>query len=401
VTFQANPEPPVNVLAFIETSSPTGPAGNLIVLARALAQTENPAVRIRIATITRSLASNPFLDACRDAGIEVDAIRERRRFDFGVVPQVRDVVRRRRPDIIQTHNIKSHFFVRLCGLYKEFPWIAFNHGYTAENFAVRAYNQVDRWSLRRAHRVVAVCEAFAGRLRRWGVAGERIVVRHNAVSPVPAAPPDEIERLRHTLGIPEGAAVLLAVGRLSPEKAQADLLRAIAVLKRRPAPGFRLVVLGDGPERDKLVGLCTALGISELVIWEGATANMALYYSLADIFILSSHSEGSPNALLEAMMAGLPVIATAVGGVPEIVRSGVTGTLVPAGDTDAMAGRIADMLESETLRRELGGQARAWVTVHHSRQAYMAAILEIYDGVLAAQGRRHPRLSGRAASSAG
>jgi glycosyltransferase involved in cell wall biosynthesis len=375
----AHPARPIEVLAFIETSSATGPARNLILLASALARAESPVARIRIATFTRNQTSNPFLDACREADIEVDVIPERHRFDFAVIPAVRDLVRRRRPDIIQTHNIKSHFFVRLCGLYKEFPWIAFNHGYTAEDLVMKVYNQVDRWSLPRANRVVAVCGPFADRLIGWGVEGGRIVVRHNAVSPISPAPPEDVARLRCELGIPEGTPVLLAVGRLSPEKAHADLLRAIAVWKgRSPSAALRLVILGDGPERERLRSLSQALGIVDLVVWAGTTSNVPLYYSLADIFVLPSRSEGSPNALLEAMMAGLPVITTAVGGVPEIVHSGVNGVLVPAADIQGMAKRIAEMLQDENLRKEFGARGHAWVEAHHSRQAYMDSMVEIY-----------------------
>ena len=370
---------PIEVLAFIETSSATGPARNLLLLARALAGAERPVARIRIATFTRNQASNPFIDACLAAGLEVDAIPEHRRFDFAAISAVRDLVHHRRPDIVQTHNIKSHFFIRLCGLYKDFPWIAFNHGYTAEDLAMKVYNQVDRWSLRRAHRVVAVCGPFAERLRGWGVDRARVVVRHNAVSAIPPAAPEEVARLRRDLGIAEGTPVVLAVGRLSPEKAHADLLRAVAVWKERSSsPVFRLVVLGDGPERERLRSLSRALGIADLVVWAGVTSNVALYYSLADVFVLPSRSEGSPNALLEAMVAGLPVIATAVGGVPEIVRSGVNGVLIPAADIRGMAEQIGRMLQDETLRKALGGEGRAWVAAHHSRQAYMDSIVEIY-----------------------
>src|SRR5271157_1233638 len=164
----------------MEARSVTGPAKNLLALARGLAQ-EQPAASIRIVTFTRHETSNAFIEACERAGVAVDVIRERHRFDFGVIPQLRNIIRRSAPDILQSHITKSHFLIRLRGLNRDLPWIAFNHGYTAEDLKVRIYNQLDRWSLRGADRVVTVCGAFADRLRRWGIDERRIAIRHNVV----------------------------------------------------------------------------------------------------------------------------------------------------------------------------------------------------------------------------
>lgn len=370
--------PAIRVLALMEARSVTGPAKNLLAVARGLAQ-EQPAVSIRIVTFTRHETSNAFIEACEGAGVAVDVIRERYRFDLGVIPQLRNIVRRTAPDILQSHITKSHFLIRLSGLHRDLPWIAFNHGYTAEDLKVRLYNQVDRWSLRGADRVVTVCGAFADRLRRWGVSERRITVRHNAVPPFPPVTPGSADRLREALGIPAEALVLLSVGRFSPEKAHAGLLRAAAALKRRAGtPAFRLVMVGDGPERERLKALCRELELTDLVVFTGTTAGVPVYYSLADVFVLPSRSEGSPNALLEAMASGTPVVATAVGGVPEVVRSGDTGLLVPANDVNALASGIAELLSDQELRRRLGRCGRDWVALHHSPQEYVRSVLELY-----------------------
>src|ERR1035437_10033174 len=163
----------------MEARSVTGPAKNLLAVARGLAREQ--AASIRIVVFTRHETSNAFIEACERAGVAVDVIRERYRFDLGVIPQLRNIVHRSAPDILQSHITKSHFLIRLCGLNPDLPWIAFNHGYTAEDLKVRLYNQLDRWSLRGADRVVTVCGAFADRLRRWGISERRITVLHNAV----------------------------------------------------------------------------------------------------------------------------------------------------------------------------------------------------------------------------
>lgn len=372
----------------MEARSVTGPAKNLLAVARELAHAQ-PAVSIRIVTFTRHEASNAFIEACERAGVAVDVIRERYRFDPGVIPQLRNIVRRSAPDILQSHVAKSHFLIRLLGLSRDLPWIAFNHGYTAEDLKVKLYNQVDRWSLRGADRVVTVCGMFAERLRRWGVSERRITVRHNAVEPFRAATPESVDRLRETLGIPAEALVLLSVGRFSPEKAHAGLLRAAAALQRRTgAPAFRLVMVGNGPERERLKALCRELELTDLVVFAGTTADVSVYYSLADVFVLPSRSEGSPNALLEAMASGTPVVATAVGGVPEIVRSGDNGLLVPANDVNAMAGGIAELLSSPELRQSLGRSGGDWAALHHSPPEYAQSVLALYQDVVRKRVRR-------------
>jgi glycosyltransferase involved in cell wall biosynthesis len=370
--------PAIRVLALMEARSVTGPAKNLLAVARGLAQEQ--AASIRIVVFTRHEKSNAFVEACERAGVAVDVIRERYRFDLGVIPQLRNVIHRSAPDVLQSHITKSHFLIRLCGLNRDLPWIAFNHGYTAEDLKVRIYNQLDRWSLRGADRVVTVCGAFADRLRRWGVSERRITVLHNAIAPFPPVAPGSVDRLRETLGVPAEALVLLSVGRFSPEKAHADLLRAAAALKRRAGvPAFRLVMVGDGPERERLKALCRELELTDLVVFAGTTADVSVYYSLADVFVLPSRSEGSPNVLLEAMASGTAVVATAVGGVPELVRSGDNGLLVPANDVNALAGGIAELLGNQELRQRLGSRGRDWVALHHSPREYVRSVLALYQ----------------------
>ena len=111
-----------------------------------------PAVEVTFVTYRRNGQQSGFAAAAIAAGIPVIEIPERGRWDLKVVPELRRIVRDFKPDILETHNIKSHFLVRATGLHREFPWIAWNHGYTSKNRLDRAYNQIDRWSLRRAYR---------------------------------------------------------------------------------------------------------------------------------------------------------------------------------------------------------------------------------------------------------
>lgn len=383
--------PSIRVLAMMEAYSVTGPAKNLIEFSRQASRhmPGQPRAQLSIATFQRGpdRSPNAFIVGARTAGLDVDVIRERRVLDLGVIPQLRAVVSARQPHIIQSHNSKSHFLVRYTGLNRLYPWIAFQHGYTTTSTRVLLYNQLDRWSLRAADRVVAVCGPFAAALARTGVRPERIVVRHNAVEPFVPPPEAEVARLRAALGIPSGVLVVLCAGRMSKEKGHADLIRAIAVVAQgRETPPFRLVVAGDGPERGSIERTCAALGVLENVILTGFQPDLRVYYKMADMVALPSHSEGSPNVLLEAMAAGLPVAATRVGGVPEIAGHEENALLVEPRDPEAMAAALVRLLRDEDLRKRLGAAART-VTSTYAPEAYCRGLLDIYRQVLSLRGQ--------------
>jgi glycosyltransferase involved in cell wall biosynthesis len=183
--------------------------------------------------------------------------------------------------------------------------------------------------------------------------------------------------LRAKLGIGPGKKVVLIVGRLSSEKDHGTLLEAMRRL-RGIAPEAHLVIAGDGPERPKIEQAIRALGLAGLVTLAGQVPSAEPYYGIADVCVLSSLSEGSPNALLEAMAAGVPVAATAVGGVPEMAAHGESALLVAPGDCEAMTNAIATLLTDEALARRLAERARSVVLERHAPEARTRRLIEIY-----------------------
>src|SRR5262249_45368506 len=229
----------------------------------------------------------------------------------------------------------------LCG---RFPWVAFHHGYTHTDLKMRAYNKLDRWSLPRANRVITVSEAFAAQLQRMGVKPERLRVVHNSVR-AEEFRGASIQAGRISPGIMPGERVILAVGRLSREKGHAVLIRAFSGLLRHDHRlRAKLVLVGDGPERRRLQRAAVSFGVEDCVVFTGQVGDVRPYYKAADVLVLPSYTEGSPNVLLEAMAAGLPVVATAVGGVPEIVTDGESALLTPPGDSQRMAAAMSALL---------------------------------------------------------
>lgn len=376
----------IRVLTLIESPTVTGPARNIIEFGKlgVVAEPDLPAVETMVVTYWRGAGESPVAAAARNAGLLVATILERRRWDTGVIPQLRRIIADYRPDILESRNIKSHFLVRMLGLHKRYPWVAWNHGYTERDWLDRAYSQLDRWSLQAAFRVVTVCRPFAETLERRGVDGRKITILHNFVKPFVPAPTEDVEGLRRSLGV-QNRAVILAVGRLSSEKGHAILLQAAARLeKMNEAPDFRVVVVGDGPEQENLQRLTARLGIGQRIVMAGFQTDVRPYYCLSTLLALPSYSEGSPNVVLEAMAAGLPIAATAAGGVPEILEDGVTALMVPPGDPQAMAEVILRILRDKALASRLAAAARSCAQSKYTPQAYRRSLTGFYLATLEA-----------------
>jgi glycosyltransferase involved in cell wall biosynthesis len=372
---------PLRLLAIVEAYSITGPAKNLLEFAeRATAQN----VSTTIATFTRENPENSFTQAVletagRHPAIALETIPERGPFDPQALGALRALVARVRPDVIQTHAVKSHFLTRLAGLPRQTPWVAFHHGYTWPSLKARAYNQLDRWSLRSANKVLTVSAPFRDQLTALGVPRRRIEMIHNAI---PAewgsgsCRPEAAAALRERMGIAPDRKVVLIVGRLSREKDHLTLLEAVDRLRSTLSP--HLVIVGEGPERHSIEERVHRLGLDAYVTLTGQQSSAEPWYGIADVAVLSSLSEGSPNALLEAMATRVPVVATAVGGVPEIVVNEESALLIAPGDPIGMSAAMARLLTVPELARRLTARGYELILERHQPEARTRQLVSIY-----------------------
>jgi glycosyltransferase involved in cell wall biosynthesis len=377
----------IRVVSIMEAMFVAGPAKNLLEFARRSREGGDGIQPIRLSVVTYQRAGqtteNKFVTASREAGIRTDLIHEGGRFDVSVLEQMKRIIAERQPDIIQTHNVKSHFLMRLSGLWRTHRWLAFHHGYTTTDFKMRCYNQLDRWSLRASDHIVTVCGSFARDLEQKGIARDRITVQHNSIKPFPSVDRAAVDAVRTSLSLSPMVPILLMVGRLSHEKGHVDLLRALDFLRRElKEDKFHLVIAGEGPERGKIEASRNQFGLGNYVTLAGLQHDIVPYYGCADIAVLPSHSEGSPNALLEAMMFGVPVVATRVGGIPEIVTDGETALLVDKQNPVQMARAIQKLLRDPQRRGELACNALAVVETRYSPDAYRRSLTSIYQKFL-------------------
>jgi len=351
--------------------------------ARELADAAEASIDGRVITFIRGDHQdqlNEFLRTFRDDGIEVDVIPERRRFDLKVLSALRKLVEAHQPDIVVTHSVKSHFVMWRSQLWRTVPWVAFHHGYTTTDRKMRVYNRLDRWSLPKADRVMTVCHAFALELASiTGIPVEKFLVQHNAIRSSAPASPTDIDALRQRCGLTKNEKIILSIGRLSKEKGHIDLIDAFAKLfERKPEINARLILVGDGPERDRLHAAANASAFGGRIIFVGQVSRVQPFYAIADVFVLPSHSEGSPNVLLEAMAANVPVVATSVGGVPEIVENEASALLIPVNHPAAMASAIARLLNDRSLANRLTNVASGLIKRNHSPELYARSLIELY-----------------------
>ena len=381
---------PIKVLALVEATSVTGPAKNLLQFA-AMARSggADPPVEVSIALFQRPHEPDLFLQAASQASVPVYPIPEAHRFDRSVIGLLSALARGLQPDVVESHAVKSHFLLRQAGLNRLAPWVAFHHGYTWPDLRARLYNQLDRWSLRAPARVVTVSQPFRRELIRHGVPVARIDIVHNSIEAgwgTAAAPPARAE-LRARLGIAPVRKVILIVGRLSSEKGHLVLLRAFREIAAAGVKDAHLLIVGEGPERAAIETAIRHLGLSDRVTMTGQVPTAEPYYGIADLAVLSSFSEGSPNALLEAMAARVPIVATAVGGIPEIVADRASALLVPPRDSAALCLAIREALANQALARDMAARAHQLILTRHTLEARAKRLAGIYSAVLASHER--------------
>ncbi len=310
----------------------------------------------------------------------------------GALDELTRLLRDTAADVLVGHTFKPNVLGRLAARRVGIPVVTVSRGWTWESLKVRVYETIDRVNLRFVDHVVAVSSGQAERVRRCGVPSTRLSVIRNAARLAAFADPDPAYRDRLRGLFPADTPVshvVLAAGRLSPEKGFDVLVEAAAeVLRIHPTAGF--VLFGEGGERAKLEARVAELGLAALFRMPGHSADLDRYLPWADVVVLPSFTEGLPNVALEASAAGVPVVATAVGGTPELVADGESGFLVPSGQPDVIAERVSRLLADEPLRKRLGTAGRERMRREFSFEAQAERYAELFD-----------RLAGRAVRRAG
>jgi glycosyltransferase involved in cell wall biosynthesis len=317
-------------------------------------------------------ADQPVVQDLIHLGITTDVI--------GVAPRaygaerraVRAALERHRADVVHTHGARVDVIDAPVARRAGVPTVTTVHGFTGGGLKNRLYEYLQRRAMRRADAVVAVSAPLAAELAAWGIPSGRVHMVPNAWTGDGA--PLGRDDARAALGVPDGPEVVLGwVGRLTAEKGADLFIEAVARLQDL---GVRGVVIGDGPKRSWLERRATSLRIAPRLTWTGSLPRADRVLAAFDVFVLSSRTEGTPIVLFEAMAAGVPIVATNVGGIPHVVRA-AEAVLVPADDVGALAAG---------LRRTLGDPDAAHArvraaTVRLATEFTVEPWLDRYDAV--------------------
>ena len=343
-----------------------------------------PALVAEFDVVVAAHGRGPLLEASRRAGARVVALEHVRRplspwRDLRGLLELVALLRRERPDILHANSSKAGVLGRLAAALSGVPIRIF----TVHGWAFSAHTGIASALYKRAEQVmrplttITICVAESERaagLATRACDPERTIVIRNGVDADVAAVSTRSDGAEPTI---------VAVGRLQRPKDPLTLARALG----RVRASFSAVIVGEGPDRPRLEAEIRRLGLERAVALAGDRSDVADMLARADVFVLSSNSEGLPLSILEAMAAALPVVASSVGGVPEAVEDGDTGLLVPPRDPVRLAAALERLLVDPALRRRLGANGRDRVREHFGLEAFQQAHVDVYRRELVRRGR--------------
>lgn len=369
-----------------------GPAGGAEGIVRALAvgHRRGGCPAAVAAVLSMGEADPPLLAELAEGGVPVFPIRVAPRAYRAERRTLAALVRRLRPRVLHTHGYRADVIDQPVARAFGVPVVSTVHGFTGGGWRNGLYERLQLRALRSCEAVVAVSAPLQRRLVDAGVPPQRVHLVPNA--PPPGAPLLDRGTARRRLDVPRGAYHLGWVGRLSREKGPDLFLEAVAALPDLPLVAS---MVGDGPERTRLVRLAQRLGLDERVRWHGAMPRAVACFAGLDLLVLSSRTEGTPLVLLEAMAAGVPIVATAVGGVPDMLPDGHALLVPPDAPALAAAIRRARLDPAATLLR--ADRARLGFAARFCTPRWLRRHLEIYDEIAgaAAPSDLHASVTGR------
>jgi len=286
-------------------------------------------------------------------------------------------------DLMHSHGYLSDIMVLLVAKLHKIPIVSTCHGFVFNDNKLKLYFKLDLLALNLFNSVIAVSTNIKQYLVSNKINESIVDVIPNAVDIQPSNIIDksEISLLKDKYGIIEKDLILGYVGRISSEKGIKYLLDSVSLLKNANL-SVKLLIIGDGPDYDEMQKLVKENHITNEVIFLGFQENIFLWLNTMDLFVLPSLTEGTPLALLEAMSAGVPVVATRVGGVPDIIKDGINGVLVTPGSKEAIAEAIIKLSSDKALISRIVNNAKDLIDNNYSITNWIVKIQAHYESIL-------------------
>ncbi len=377
---------PAGVLLLTLNSSLGGTEKSLLEL---FSRLDSNAYRPCLVTL---IGDGTLVRMAQERGLEAIHLNMRGPLDASVVVRLAEVLRGKDISILHTSIYHTGILGRLLGWACAIP-VRLCAARSTDDWRTRAHTMLDRVTQGFAHGYIANCEAVAARLRNVEkIAPEKIrVIRTGIESPLPASR-DAVENLRARLNIPAGAVVLGTVANLREAKGHAVLVEAAKTIIAK-CPKAIFLWVGDGPLRGQLERQIKVSGLGGNFRIAGFQEDVAPYYALFDAFVLPSRWEGLPLAMMEAMSLGIPIVASRVGGVPEILADGKDARLVVPGDAGALAEAVEQMLWDKKAATDMAASAKARFARENSIERCVRETEALYREYLEGSAIPHPTLS--------
>jgi glycosyltransferase involved in cell wall biosynthesis len=333
-------------------------------------------IRSRLLSMdNQHLESQPLYARAQAMGVPAERVPCNGRFDFTTLRSLRDTLRRHRNTILHVHDYKSAFHAWLARGFGGTPIVATSHGHFPTTANLRLYNRLELALMKRFEHVCVVSKEMLPVLAGAGVDEKRTQLIENGIDTQrfnPQTPP----LARSDFGIADNAVVFGSAMRLTDQKNPLGLIDAFARVSAR-LPNAALVIAGDGPMRAAVEERARERSVADRVHLIGARNDLERFYAMLDVFVLPSHYEGLPLALLEAMACERAIVATAVGQVPAVLE-GTSAAVVPPGDTQAFASAMYDAV-NQPRRDALRARVIERYSVANMTQQYASAYHDIWN----------------------
>ncbi|QVL31139.1 glycosyltransferase [Telmatocola sphagniphila] len=382
VVLQKTEQKPVTILdARVIAGSGGGPDKTIINSPRYL---QSAGYRMLCAYMhsSRDAGFEKLRDKARDKQTELLSVHDEGPLDYRVVPRMLKICREQQVDIWHGHDYKTNALGLLLKRFHPMRLVTTLHGWVHNTHRTPLYYRIDQLTLRYYEKVICVSEDLYKLARQAGVPATRCELLENGIDLEDYKRRKSITEAKEELGFRTDRLLIGACGRLSAEKGFDILIAAVGHLLQN-FPFVELAIVGEGEEKAKLEQIIRDWSLQDHVKLLGYRSDVPQLYEAFDIFALSSHREGLPNVVLEAMATEVPVVATAVNGVPKLIREGENGLLVRAGQVEDLREALQRLVEEASLRQRLGSRARQTVENEFSFAKRMDKLRRMYDRMLA------------------
>jgi glycosyltransferase involved in cell wall biosynthesis len=369
---------PIRVLYLRDTTFVCGPGKTILNTFRTA---DRAKVSITLGIPGWTSVPNALISAAQTIGLPVVPLPDGGRLDVMAGRRLARVIEDGEFDLVQSHDFVTRRLATLACTLAGVPHVTSVHGWITNSRRERLARIIDQRLIRRARGIIAVSNRLVRDLVESGIPRDRINLFPNAVLLDDYSPPMPAAQARQELGLPASSKCIGIVGRLSPEKRH-DLFLEMATDLASIDPDVCFLVVGHGPRQADLQHLADRLKLGNRVMFLGHRTDMQRIYAALNLLVLCSDTEGMPNVVLEAFAYSRPVVATRVGGVPEVITDGENGFIVPPGDRAGLSAAVRTLVNDAELAVRFGRHGRTIIEERFDFRRRTAALEALYQSIL-------------------